>query len=128
MALSSPWVGRRPMRTHNPVPSVIVCCRQLSSRAIQSRTAPIRRQQEVLVRSFICAALLVATSLAAAQQTSSSSIDVKSKMDEGAAAFRAHDYKRALSIFNEVTAADPNNIMAHNLAGNCSMEMRDFPG
>jgi tetratricopeptide (TPR) repeat protein len=48
-------------------------------------------------------------------------------MEEGGAAFRAHDYKRALSIFNEVTAADPNNIMAHNLAGNCSMEMRDFP-
>jgi len=48
-------------------------------------------------------------------------------MEEGVAAFRAHDYKRALSIFNEVTAADPNNIMAHNLAGNCSMEMRDFP-
>ena len=79
------------------------------------------------MRSFICAALLVATSLAAAQQTSSSSIDVKSRMEEGVAAFRAHDYKRALSIFNEVTAADPNNIMAHNLAGNCSMEMRDFP-
>jgi len=48
-------------------------------------------------------------------------------MDEAIAAFRAHDYKRALPIFNEVTAADPNNILAYNLAGNCSMEMRDFP-
>jgi tetratricopeptide (TPR) repeat protein len=85
------------------------------------------RHQEVLVRCFIRAALLVVTSLAAAQQPSPSGIDVKSRMEEGIAAFRAHDYKRALSIFNEVTAADPNNIMAHNLAGNCSMDIRDFP-
>jgi len=78
------------------------------------------------VRSFIFATLLVATSLAVIPQTPSIAIDVKSKMDEGMAAFRAHDYKRALAAFNQVTEVDPNNILAHNLAGNCSLEMRDF--
>lgn len=79
------------------------------------------------MRCFTCAALLVVTGLTFAQQPSPSGIDLKSKMEEGTAAFRAHDYKRALSIFNEVTAADPNNILAHNLAGNCSLETHDFP-
>jgi tetratricopeptide (TPR) repeat protein len=81
----------------------------------------------VFVRSFLCTALLAITSVAAAQQASPGGIDVKSKMEEGVAAFRARDYKRALAIFNEVTAADPNNIFAYNLAGNCSMETHDFP-
>lgn len=76
---------------------------------------------------FICATLLAVTSLAAAPQNPSSNIDVKSRMDQGIGAFRAHDYKGALSVFNEVTAQDPSNILAHNLAGNCSMELRDFP-
>lgn len=79
------------------------------------------------MRRVICTALLMITSLAAAQQSSPSTIDIMSRMEEGMAAFRAHDYKRALSIFNEVTATDPNNILAHNLAGNCSMEAGDFP-
>ena len=76
---------------------------------------------------FIPAALLMIASLAAGQQSSQGGNDVKSKMAQGTEAFRAHDYKLALSIFNEVTVADPNNILAHNLAGNCSLETRDFP-
>ena len=78
------------------------------------------------MRPFIFAALLIMTGLAAAQQSSPSTADVKSKLDQGMSAFRAHDYKRALVILNEVTATDPNNILAHNLACNCSMESGDF--
>ena len=66
------------------------------------------------------------TVLAATQQPSPSTADVKSKLEQGMSAFCAHDYKRALAVLNEVTATDPNNILAHNLAGNCSMEPGDF--
>jgi len=81
---------------------------------------------EVLVRPFLCTTLLMMTGLPAAQQPSASTADVKSKLEQGMSAFRAHEYKRALAIFNKVTAFDPNNILAHNLAGNCSMESGDF--
>jgi Tfp pilus assembly protein PilF len=52
------------------------------------------------------------TGLAAAQQSSPSTADVKSKLEQGMSAFRAHDYKRALAILNEVMATDPNNMLA----------------
>jgi Flp pilus assembly protein TadD len=64
----------------------------------------------VLVRPFISTALLMMTGLAAAQQPSPSTADVKSELEQGMSAFRAHDYKRALAILNEVTATDPNNV------------------
>ena len=69
----------------------------------------------------------MAAVLAVGQQSAPPSADIKSRMDQGVAAFRAHDYQKALAIFKEIIAADPNNILAYNLAGNCSMESGDFP-
>ena len=76
---------------------------------------------------FLPAALLMIASLANGQTSSPSNGDVKSRMTQGKEAFRVHDYKLAFSIFNEVTIEDPNNILANNLAGNCSLEIKDFP-
>ncbi len=48
-------------------------------------------------------------------------------MRKGIEAFRKGDYAQALPSFRQVTAADPNNILAFNLAGNCSLNLKDYP-
>jgi len=48
-------------------------------------------------------------------------------MRKGIEAFRKGDYAEALANVRQVTAADPNNILAFNLAGNCSLNLQDYP-
>jgi len=48
-------------------------------------------------------------------------------MRKGIEAFRKGDYAQALPSFRQVTAADPNSIVAFNLAGNCSLNLKDYP-
>jgi tetratricopeptide (TPR) repeat protein len=47
-------------------------------------------------------------------------------MRQGVNAFRQGDYAIALSTFRQVVAVDPNNIVAYNLAANCSMKLKDY--
>ena len=61
-------------------------------------------------------------------QVSTSNEDLKSKMTDATALFQKGDYAHALSIFYQVTAAEPANIVAHNMAGNCSLQLKDYPG
>jgi tetratricopeptide (TPR) repeat protein len=65
-----------------------------------------------------------AASQQAAPQTQPSPTD--SKLREAFATFRNGDYARALALLREVIAGDPNNIYAHNLAGNCSLKLKDY--
>jgi len=45
---------------------------------------------------------------------------------QGVAAFRAGNYAEALGMFRQVIAADPNDIVAYNIAGNCSLKLGDY--
>ena len=47
-------------------------------------------------------------------------------MSEGFEAFRQADYAYALTLLRDVIAGDPNNVVAYNLAGICSLELRDY--
>ena len=73
---------------------------------------------------------------AAVQETSTSRDSVSSatpkesidsRMRKATLAFQAGDCDKAIIIFREVIADDPTNILAHNLAGNCSLQLRDYP-
>jgi len=46
---------------------------------------------------------------------------------QGIDAFRQGDYVGALRIFRQVIAADPRDIVAYNVAANCSMRLNDYP-
>jgi tetratricopeptide (TPR) repeat protein len=41
--------------------------------------------------------------------------------------FRQGDYAGALRIFRQVIAADPSDVVAYNVAANCSMRLKDYP-
>jgi len=73
---------------------------------------------------------------AAVQETSTSRDSVSSatpkesigsRMRTATLAFQAGDCDKAIIMFREVIADDPTNILAHNLAGNCSLRLRDYP-
>jgi tetratricopeptide (TPR) repeat protein len=53
-----------------------------------------------------------------------STIDTQTR--QGIEAYRQRNYEGALRIFRQVIAADPNNILAYNMAGNCSMNLKDY--
>jgi len=53
--------------------------------------------------------------------------DFKSLRPQGIAAYRQGDYAGALRIFREVIAADSNDIVAYNVAANCSLRLKDYP-
>ena len=74
------------------------------------------------MRRLLAVLFLVVTVVAAQEAV----LDTKAKMDEANAAFQQRDYRHALDLYRDVTAADPQNILAHNLAGNCSLELGDF--
>lgn len=73
-------------------------------------------------RAMLCGFLLLAV-LCHAQQLP---IDTRAKMEQATAAFRSRDFQHALELFNLVTAEEPQNILAHNLAGNCSLELGNY--
>jgi tetratricopeptide (TPR) repeat protein len=50
----------------------------------------------------------------------------KGRMQEATASFQRGNYAVALAGFQEITAADPSNIVAHNLAGNCALRLKDY--
>jgi len=54
--------------------------------------------------------------------------DLTSKMHEATSMFQKGDFAQALVIFNQIAEAEPSNIVAHNTAGNCSMQLKDYPG
>jgi len=47
-------------------------------------------------------------------------------MREAGAAFYRQDYVRALNLFNEVLEKLPDNIVALNMWGNCSLQLHDY--
>jgi len=51
----------------------------------------------------------------------------KARMKEATASFQRGDYAVALAGFQEITAADPANIVAHNMAGNCALRLKNYP-
>jgi tetratricopeptide (TPR) repeat protein len=58
-------------------------------------------------------------------QASAETIDALRR--QGMGAFQAGDYAGALPIFRQVIAADPGDIVAYNVAGNCSLRLGDYP-
>ena len=70
------------------------------------------------------------SSAPAAQQAESSQAgpsDLHSLRRQGMETYRQGDYAGALLIFRQVTTADPTDIVAYNIAGNCSMRLKDYP-
>jgi Flp pilus assembly protein TadD len=61
----------------------------------------------------------------AAAQGPPPSIDVLRQ--QGVVAFRKGDNAEALRIFRQVIAADPTDIVAYNIAANCSLKLGDYP-
>jgi tetratricopeptide (TPR) repeat protein len=53
--------------------------------------------------------------------------DLNTLRRQGIDAFRQGDYARALRIFRQVTAADPSDIVASNVAANSSLRLKDYP-
>jgi tetratricopeptide (TPR) repeat protein len=64
------------------------------------------------------------TSQAAAVPSASSHIDAL--MRQGLEDFRRGDYEGALPFFRQVVDSDPRNVVAYNLARNCSRELKDY--
>ncbi len=62
-----------------------------------------------------------------AQTSAPSPSDINDKMRDGNEAFRSGDFSRALAIFNEVISKAPENVVAHNMVGNCSLRLKDYP-
>ncbi len=52
---------------------------------------------------------------------------VEATMREAGAAFYRQDYVRALRLFSEVLVKTPDNIVALNMSGNCSLQLHDYP-
>jgi tetratricopeptide (TPR) repeat protein len=48
-------------------------------------------------------------------------------MQEGYDAFRKGEYFYGLTIFQEVLDVAPDVVVAHNMAGNCSLQLKDYP-
>lgn len=61
----------------------------------------------------------------AATQAGQSNLDALRR--QGMGAYRQGDYAGALLIFRQVITADPTDIVAYNIAGNCSMRLKDYP-
>lgn len=60
-------------------------------------------------------------------ETPTAPTDLNTLRQQGIAAFRQEDYARALLIFRQVIAADPSDIVAYNVAANCSLQLHDYP-
>ena len=59
--------------------------------------------------------------------TEAAPADLKTLRQQGMDAFRLGDYAGALRIFRQVIAADPSDIVACNVAANCSLRLKDYP-
>lgn len=55
------------------------------------------------------------------------SADLNTLRRQGIDAFRQGDYARSLSAFRQVISADPSDIVAYNVAANCSLRLKDYP-
>jgi tetratricopeptide (TPR) repeat protein len=53
--------------------------------------------------------------------------DLTTLRKQGLSAYQQRDYTVALSIFRQVIAADPSDIVAYNVAGHCSFYLKDYP-
>jgi tetratricopeptide (TPR) repeat protein len=69
------------------------------------------------------------SSAPAAQQpvTQAGPSDLDAMRRQGIGAYRQGDYSGALRIFRQVIATDPSDIVAYNIAANCSMRLKDYP-
>jgi tetratricopeptide (TPR) repeat protein len=59
--------------------------------------------------------------------TEAAPADLNALRRQGSTAFRQGDYADSLRIFRQVIAADPSDIVAYNVAANCSMRLKDYP-
>jgi|HubBroStandDraft_6_1064221.scaffolds.fasta_scaffold53814_2 hypothetical protein len=55
------------------------------------------------------------------------SADLNTLRRQGIDAFRQGDYARALRVFRQAITADPSDIVAYNVAANCSLQLKDYP-
>jgi tetratricopeptide (TPR) repeat protein len=60
-------------------------------------------------------------------ETQAAPADLNTLRQQGIAAFQQQDYAGALRIFRQVIAADPSDIVAYNVAANCSLQLHDYP-
>jgi tetratricopeptide (TPR) repeat protein len=56
-----------------------------------------------------------------------SPVDLNTLRRQGIDTYRQGDNVNALRIFRQVIAADPNDIVAYNVAANCSLRLKDYP-
>jgi tetratricopeptide (TPR) repeat protein len=88
----------------------------------------------VRIRLSVLSLLLVASISMFAQQQPQISArpappsPTQKHTQEAMNAYRAHDYKRALEISQELTKEDPRNPLGYNLEANSRLEMNDYPG
>jgi tetratricopeptide (TPR) repeat protein len=54
-------------------------------------------------------------------------VDLNTLRRQGIDTYRQGDYAGAIRIFRQVIAADPNDIVAYNVAANCSLRLKDYP-
>ncbi len=47
-------------------------------------------------------------------------------IDDARTAFQQRDFNRAQELLNQIVQADPQNIFAHNLLGNCALELGNY--
>jgi tetratricopeptide (TPR) repeat protein len=83
------------------------------------------------------AAAMPVTALKAAPQSSTPAspqaaaepapADLNTLRRQGINAFRQKDFALALRIFQQVIAADPSDVVAYNVAANCSSRLKDYP-
>lgn len=55
------------------------------------------------------------------------SIDLNALRQQGMSAYQQGDNVGALVIFRRIIAADPSDLVAYNVAGNCSLRLQDYP-
>ena len=59
-------------------------------------------------------------------QSSSAATDLNTLRQQGIGAYQRGDDAVALGIFRQVIAAEPSDIVAYNIAGNCSLHLKDY--
>jgi tetratricopeptide (TPR) repeat protein len=79
--------------------------------------------------AFLILLLIAARPLAALDPQAESkpaAADLNTLRQQGIDAYRRGDNAAALGIFRQVITADPSDIVAYNVAGNCSLGLKDY--
>ena len=94
------------------------------------------RRIEFVVSAVLCCAAIAGAQSASTGQSgqaappagaaTSLSPELAAKMQQGGQAFQRGDFPSAIQLYREVLAAQPDNVVAHNMVGNSALRMKDF--